>query len=121
VRHAEGMAGWSRTAEFLALVEFGERFSTRRGVDVSFPAGVAGIWEDDGPSAHGALVPLGELRIAHAAFLADDSASWLVPFLDEWEAGADAEDVRDRAAAAYEARHGRPPARRESAIPDSFG
>lgn len=98
-----------REAEFLALVEHGERLTTRKGVDISFVERRAGVWEDDGPSTHATVVSLHELRTSWARILDHPSADWVVALLDRLDAGADPAVLTREAVATYTARHGSAP------------
>lgn len=99
----------SRRVEFLALVEFGERFYTRKGVQVSFADRRAAVWVEDGPSTHAAVVSLAELRDQFAQHLDDPSCEWLLPILDALAAGGDADLLRSQAIAGYRERYGAEP------------
>lgn len=46
---------------FLRLAVSGERFFTRRGVDVAFAERKAWVWADDGLSSHAAIVDVAHL------------------------------------------------------------
>lgn len=93
-------------AEFLSLVEHGERFYSRKGIDVAFAERVAQVWEDDGPSSHGAQVSARELLTSWPGHVEHPDAAWLLPLLRRWEAGDDPGELREEAVAAYVDRHG---------------
>lgn len=96
--------------EFLALVEDGTRFYTRKGADISFEAAKAWIWEDDGPSTHASIIHVAELMDpSRESFLAGPDATWLRPLLERLLAGEDPAQLRSTAIAEYHARHGEPP------------
>lgn len=97
-----------RDAEFLELVEHGERFYSRKGVDISFVERRAAIWGDDGPTTHAAMLTIRELR-ERPQFLDHPSAAWVVPLLDRLDAGGSPEALTREAIAEYTARHGEPP------------
>lgn len=109
-----------RQVEFVSLVEHGERFFTRKGVDVAFEVGVAWVWEDDGPSAHGAQIRVRELLAEWPGHMDHPEAAWLVPHLEQLEAGSDPDAVRDVAIAAYTERHRREPGRFAWDVPDGL-
>lgn len=100
--------GERRQAEFLALVEHGKRLA-RTGVDISFTERRAGVWEDDGPSTHAAVVTLRELRTSWAGHLTHPDTEWVVALLDRLEAGADPAALTRTAVAEYTARYGDAP------------
>lgn len=99
------------STEFLALVEHGTRFYTRKGVLISFEAAKAWIWEDDGPSTHASIIDVAELMDpSRGAFLAGPDETWLRPLLARLLVGEDPARLRSTAIVEYRARHGEPPA-----------
>lgn len=97
--------------EFLSLIEHGEYFYTRKGIDISFDLGRAGVWEDDGPSTHATVIPVEDLDDpAWSKHMDDPDARWLRPLLARLRQGEDPERLRREAIQDYTAAHGTAPA-----------
>jgi hypothetical protein len=95
--------------EFLALIEHGRRFFTRKGVEFAFGERLAGVWEDDGPSSHAAVVSLEDLEREFPKHLDGPDAGWVRGLVFRALAGDDPARLREEAIAEYTSRHGRAP------------
>lgn len=95
--------------EYVRLAVHGERFYTRRGVDVCFADRTAWVWADDGPSQHASIVGLDHLLAHYDSYIDGPDAERLRPLLERLAAGADPAEIRRLAFADYRARHGADP------------
>lgn len=94
------------THQYVQLAVHGERFYTRRGIDVCFENQTAWAWVDDGPSCHGGLFTVRHLLDHYDTYIDGPDAERLRPLLERLAAGADPAEIRRLALNDYTTRHG---------------